>query len=194
LLDHGAQVSLVRGELLPKIQERNHCTFEECHARNCELERQPTGAGGQSLGTTAAVMLQVTTNEDSEPQQIPCYVLPSDRPIWCGELNDCAMVLGTNALEELGFFIVDRLGDKVKSDGQDAKLSGQGQETEVSHTEEASLTRGSANVVVRRLTLDQKCRIGPQQTCSVRVKVSNDRPTESVGIITPNEEVLATHQ
>jgi len=157
LLDHGAQVSLVRGELLPKIQERNHWTVEECHARNCELEGQPTGAGGQTLGATAAVMLQVTTNEESEPQQIPCYVLPSDKPIWCGEMNDCAMVLGANALEELGFFIVDRSGDKVRPDGQNPKPSGQAQETEVSHTEEASLTRDSANVVVRRLTLDQKC-------------------------------------
>ena len=81
LLDHGAQVSLVRGELLPKIQERNHWTLEECHVRNCELEGQPTGAGGQTLGATAAVMLKVTTNEESEPQQIPCYVLPSDKPI-----------------------------------------------------------------------------------------------------------------
>ena len=76
LLDHGAQVSLVRGELLPKIHERNHCTLEECHARNCELEGQPTGASGQTLGATAAVMLKATTNEESEPQLIPCYVLP----------------------------------------------------------------------------------------------------------------------
>ena len=49
----------------------------------------------------------------------------------------------------------------------------------------------SDSLVVRRLTLCQKCRIGPQQTCSVKVKVSNDEPTESVGII---KNVLAAHQ
>ena len=54
-------------------------------------------------------------------------------------MNDCALVPGTNALEELGFFIVDRSGEKVRSDGQDPKLNGQAQETEVLHTEEAVL-------------------------------------------------------
>jgi len=43
LLDHRAQVSLVCGELLPKIQARNNWTLEQCHVRNCKLEGQPTG-------------------------------------------------------------------------------------------------------------------------------------------------------
>ena len=47
LLDHRAQVSLVSKELLPKIRERNKWTLEECHDRNCKLERQLTGAGGK---------------------------------------------------------------------------------------------------------------------------------------------------
>ena len=118
LLDHGAQVSLVHGELLPKIQEKNNWTLEECHARICDLEGQSTGASWQTLGATSAVMLQVVSDVDSQPQQIPCYVLPSCKPIWSGEMNDCAMVLGTNALEDLGFYIVDRSGAKVKSDGE----------------------------------------------------------------------------
>ena len=39
LLDHGAQVSLVHKELLPKIKERNGWTLEECHDRNCQVGR-----------------------------------------------------------------------------------------------------------------------------------------------------------
>jgi len=63
-------------------------------------------------------MLQMATDDSSQPQHIPCYVLPSCKPIWDGEMNDCAMVLGTNALEDLGFFVVDRSGAKMKSDGE----------------------------------------------------------------------------
>ena len=67
--------------------------------------------------------------------------------------------------------------------------------TAATHSDNPSPTQVRANCgVVKRLTLDQKCQIGPQQTCSVRVKVSNGEPTESVGIITSNEEVLAAHQ
>ena len=61
LLDHGAQVSLVHKELLPKIREKNGWTLEQCHDRNCKLEGQPTGAGGYELGATAVVRLHVRT-------------------------------------------------------------------------------------------------------------------------------------
>ena len=29
---------------------------------------------------------------------IPCFVLSSDRPVWQRAVEDCAMVLGTNAM------------------------------------------------------------------------------------------------
>ena len=116
LLDHGAQVSLVRKELLPKIWEKNGWTLDQCHDRNCKLEGQPTGAGGHKLGATAVVRLHITPT-DGEEQQVPCYVLESSKPIWNGELKNCAMVLGTNALEDLGFCIVTNKGRKVKPEG-----------------------------------------------------------------------------
>ena len=112
LLDHGAQVSLVRKELLPKIREKNGWTLDQCHDRNCKLEGQPTGAGGHKLGATAVVRLHITPT-DGEEQQVPCYVLESSKPIWNGELKNCAMVLGTNALEDLDFCIVTNC-DKVQ--------------------------------------------------------------------------------
>ena len=60
-LDHGARVSLVCKELLPKIRERNRWTLEQCHDKNCELEGQPTGAGGHELEATAVVRFEVMT-------------------------------------------------------------------------------------------------------------------------------------
>jgi len=77
-------------------------------------------------GVTSAAMLQVVNDVDLQPQQIPCYVLPSSKPIWSGEMNDCAMVLETNALEDLGFYIVDRSGAKVKSDSEPSSEQVQG--------------------------------------------------------------------
>ena len=208
LLDHRAQVSLV--ELLPKIQEKNNWTLEECHVRNCDVEGQPTGASVQTLGAKSAVMLQVATDDNS---QIPCYVLSSCKPIWSGEMNDCAMVLGTNALEDLGFYIADRSGAKVKSDGEPPSEQVQEKisqcvnsvptdwndqsncsppmvQSQASTTQPVVTEMTSDSLVVRRLILSLKCHTGPQQTCSVKVKASNDEPTESVGIITSNDSVL----
>ena len=81
LLDHGAQVSLVRKELLPKIREKNGWTLDQCHDRNCKLEGQPTGAGGHKLGATAVVRLHITSTDGEEQYQVPCYVLESSKPI-----------------------------------------------------------------------------------------------------------------
>ena len=113
LLDHGAQVSLVRKELLPKIKEKNGWTLEECHDRNCKLEGQPTGAGRYELGAIAVVRLQVMTMDGEKQHQVPCYVLESSKPIWNGELKNCAMLLGTNVPGDLSFCIISNDGFKV---------------------------------------------------------------------------------
>ena len=34
--------------------------------------------------------------------QIPCYVLDSVKPLWQGEVKNCGLVLGTNALVAFG--------------------------------------------------------------------------------------------
>ena len=59
LLDHGAQVSLVRQELLPMIQQKHGWTMEQYQLRNLELDRQPVGASGEALGVMAAVVLKI---------------------------------------------------------------------------------------------------------------------------------------
>ena len=50
LIDFGAQVTLIRSQMLPKIKEKCGWTIEECHSRNRPLEQQPVGAGGKPLG------------------------------------------------------------------------------------------------------------------------------------------------
>ena len=117
LLDHGAQVSLVPKELLPKIREKNGWTLDQCHDRNCKLEGQPTGAGGHKLGATVVTRLHITSTDSEEQYQVSCYIVESSKPIWSGELKNSAMVLGTNALEDLGFCIVTNQGRKVKLEG-----------------------------------------------------------------------------
>jgi len=41
-------------------------------------------------------MLKITIEGHAKTFQVPCYVLGSDKPLWNGELRDCAIVLGTN--------------------------------------------------------------------------------------------------
>ena len=41
LLDHGAQVSLIRKQMLPQIQEDRGWTKEQCHSKNLVLSQQP---------------------------------------------------------------------------------------------------------------------------------------------------------
>ena len=57
LLDHGAQVSLARKQLLPVIKERNEWSVEQCQARNLMLAGQLRGAGGHDLGAEGIVAL-----------------------------------------------------------------------------------------------------------------------------------------
>ena len=54
LLDHGAQVSLLRQELLPMIRQKCGWTMEQYQLRNLELDRQPVGASRETLGVMAA--------------------------------------------------------------------------------------------------------------------------------------------
>ena len=117
LLDHGAQVSLARKELLPLIKEKNKWSHSQCDTRNLKMDAQPIGAGGEALGAVAAVSLDITIEKTKGTQQVPCYVLESSKPIWKGELENCAVILGTNALESLGFKIVRQDGTIVEPEG-----------------------------------------------------------------------------
>ena len=83
-----------------------------------ELDRQPVGAAGEALGVMALVVLKITIDGASTPFYVPCYVLQSCKPLWKGELYDCALVLGTNALETMGFRITHPNGKSVDSAGK----------------------------------------------------------------------------
>jgi len=63
------------------------------------------------------VRLQITSADGEEQHQVPRYVLGSSKPIWNGKLKNCVMVLGTNALEDLGFCIVTNKGGKIMPEG-----------------------------------------------------------------------------
>ena len=43
-MDFGAQVTLVRRQMLPKIKEKQGWSIDQCHARNRTIEQQPVGA------------------------------------------------------------------------------------------------------------------------------------------------------
>ena len=186
LLDHGAQVSLVRKELLPKIREKNGWTLDQCHDRNCKLEGQPTGAGGHKLGATAVVRLQITSTDSEEPHQVPCYVLESSKPIWNGELKNCAMVLGTNALEDLGFCIVTNKGRKIMPEGV-AEPSGQEEDRTVT---ESNKPKEEPPTQVR-VVLEKELYLGPQQSKLAKVKVIGDHKKGHVYVVEPHEGMLA---
>ena len=121
LLDHGAQVSLLRSQLLPVVKEKKGWTLDQCHRRNLKLDQQPVGAEGRSLGATGIVQLRVTVESTGVEQDIPFYVLDSNKPIWSGELANCGVILGTNALSSLGFQIVLPDRSVVEPDGDDTE-------------------------------------------------------------------------
>ena len=88
LLDHGAQVTLAREELLPMIREKLGWSKEQCHAHNLPLDVQPIGASGRPLGAIALVLLPIEVEETGASELIPCYVLDSSKPIWQGEVRN----------------------------------------------------------------------------------------------------------
>ena len=85
-LDHGAQVSLIRKELLPVIKEKQSWTQAECHERDLKMGQQPIGGTGAPLGVISLVRLQVMVDETGVTKEVPCFVLASEKPIWGGEL------------------------------------------------------------------------------------------------------------
>ena len=116
-LDHGAQVSLIRKELLLAIKEKRSWTQGECHERDLKMGQQPIGATGATLGAISLVCLQVMVDETGVTKEVPCFVLASEKPIWGGELHNCEIILGTNALVDLGFQVIHSNGTVVHPEG-----------------------------------------------------------------------------
>lgn len=92
--------------------------MQQYQLRNVELDRQPVGASGEALGVMAVVVLRNTIEGTNATFDVPCYVLQSSKPLWKGDLEDCTLVLGTNALEALGFRITHPNGELVSPVGR----------------------------------------------------------------------------
>ena len=85
--------------------------MEQYQQRNLELDRQPVGVSGEALGVMGVMVLKLTIEGNNTTFNVPCHVLQSSKPMWNGDVYDCALVLGTNALETLGFRITNPNGE-----------------------------------------------------------------------------------
>ena len=113
LLDHGAQVTIVRRQLLGKVKERQKWPVETCRSKEIPLEKQPIGATGTELGAVGAVRLNMVVDATQANQEISCFVLDSSKPLWQGELQDCVVLLGTNALIKFGIEVIHSDGTVI---------------------------------------------------------------------------------
>ena len=144
------------------------------------------------------IMRNNTKFPDGEKQhQVPCCVLESSKPIWNGELKNCAMLLGTNVLSDLGFCIISSDGSKVlpeevaESNEQcDKSIEDKLSVEKPSDTGENTDKCKSSHV---RLVIEKELHVGPQQTKLARVKVVGEQKTDPgfAGVATPREGILA---
>ena len=176
-MDHGAQVSLVRKELLSVIKEVNQWSASQCEARNLRMDGQPIGAGGEALGAVAVVALDVAVERLRRHNRF--NAMPWNPPSQF-ELQNCALILGTNALGRLGFNIIYFDGTTVEPEGQGDSTVAQPQTTKV-----------------LAIPLKHAAWIRPQQTVMARAQVDHNsavRVNNLTGIVVPKEEVLALNQ
>ena len=127
----------------------------------------------------AIVVLKITIEGTSKAFSVPCYVLQSCKPLWNGELYDCALVLGTNALEALGFWIMHPSGELVNTTGKTCK-------SVVVQTDQL----GPVSEEVVLVIPDQTVRIGPFQSKVVKASISAKSNCDiHVGMITPIDKL-----
>ena len=84
-MDHGAQVSLVRKELLSVIKEGNQWSTSQYEARNLRMDGQPIGAGGEALDAVAVVVLDVAVERLRRHNSF--HALPWNSPSQFGRAN-----------------------------------------------------------------------------------------------------------
>ena len=114
LLDNGLQVSLVRTEILPKIEQKNNWGLDKLSSHTCSVKSQLKGAGGEELGISSIVILDILLEETGNTLTVPCFVLESSKPIWQGAVRNCGVILGTNATVEYGVQVVHSNGTVVE--------------------------------------------------------------------------------
>ena len=134
---------------------------------------QPIGATGTELA--AAVKLHMELDVTKANQKVSCFVLDSSRPLWQGELQDCGVLLGTNALVDLGIEVTHRDGSVIAP-------------SPVRIQEEDNKVR------ILRLTLEKTVHLMPQQSKWVRAIVEVPDATcetTQLGMISLKAEALA---
>ena len=77
LIDSGAQVTLVRSQMLPRIKEKRGWSIEKCHSHNRPLEQQPIGAAGEPLGADSMVVLNIQVEATRVTKEVLCFALDS---------------------------------------------------------------------------------------------------------------------
>ena len=115
--------------------------------------------------------MQETVEATCNTGYISCYVLPSSKPLWKGEVKDCGLILGRNALVILGFMVYHSNGATIQPERVDNQKSN--------------------NSEVLHIT-----RLGRSQTKAVKVRVGEDEEhstsqTVPTGVLTPCESILA---
>lgn len=203
-------MSLVRKELLPVIRKRHGWTLDECHKLNLKMVPQPIGATGAALGAVSLVHLHVSVEETGVFREIPCFVLASEEPIWGGEVANCDIILGTNALVSLGFRVTHSNGTEVHPEGHQVSVAteqqdGVAKQEAVNEGTSESVTApivaesekhsdaDQSSLPALRVLLDHAVRVGPQQTAVVGVRKQEpvDKVQVARGIVVPAEGELA---
>jgi len=98
---------------------------------------------------------------------IPSFVVMSDKPIWQGALQDCAVVLGTNAMIRLGI-------QTVLSDGHVVTLTGD------------TPTNCAVDPPAKGVFLLRAGSVAPRQSRMAEVSISpGEQDNLDVGVLTP---------
>ena len=173
LLDHGSQVTIVRQQLLPMVKEKQEWSMDTCQTKVVPLKSQPVGATGQELGAVGIAMLNILIETTGKTCPIPCYVLDSNRPLWSGELEDCGVLMGTNALVKHGFTVTHSDGTQVEPNCKDANVS-------------------TTSVKVINVLLDKTVHLKPHQSKIIQTVLEVEMMTTTGDfMISPNETVPA---
>ena len=113
LIDSGSQVCIIRQQMLPIIKKKCNWDLSDFVSRNLPLNAQPVGAEGSALGATALVKLEVVIEATGIKLTVPCYVIDSTKPVWQGDVKNCGMIMGTNALSAFEFHISHSNGIEI---------------------------------------------------------------------------------
>ena len=209
-MNHGSQVTIVRQQLLPMIREKQQWSMDTCVNKVIPLKPQPIGATGQKLGAIGIAILDILVDTTDKTCSVSCYVLDSSQPLWLGEMEDCGVLMGTNALVKHGFTVTHSNGMQVEPNTKDRKdpngntnlnatdagASEQALSSAVVPDELSSRNSGGSEQVTR-VILSQVVHLGAQQTKEVKVEIvcsSENSEGDMLGVLVPVEETLAEQQ